>query len=102
MEESNDPRGDINVTSPLSLSWYKELTQIHGIHSTLEGKGGVTDHQPAQGTPAFNTKQRPDRQKIETMQKQTSLSTKETPGKAQQVKVLSNHYALNPHGEKEI
>lgn len=40
MEESNDPRGDINVTSPLNLSWYKELTQIHGIHSTLEGKGG--------------------------------------------------------------
>lgn len=39
MEESNDFRGDINVTSPLSLSWYKELTQIHGIHSTLEGKG---------------------------------------------------------------
>lgn len=61
MEESNDSRGDINVTSPLSLSWYKELTQIHGIHSTLEGKGSQISNLHREHLPSTPNRDQTDR-----------------------------------------
>lgn len=61
MEESNDSRGDINVTRPLSLSWYKELTQIHGIHSTFEGKGSQISNLHGEHLPSTPNRDQTDR-----------------------------------------